>query len=90
MRCLSGPRGLRLCGLDHGKLGAIWNGRTFRGKDLRQRTLKRRLNLGVDLVGHDLHDRLVLRYVLTDPLDPSADRRERGFAGTACDESAGA
>src|SRR5207247_10204250 len=46
---------------------------SFAGVDLDQRAFKRRWDLGVDLVGHDLDDRLVALHELALALEPLLD-----------------
>ncbi|GAQ72144.1 hypothetical protein T45_03889 [Streptomyces turgidiscabies] len=58
---------------DHGQLGADLGGLVLADHDLQQDAGDGRRNLGVDLVGGDLEQRLVLRDLLTDRLQPAGD-----------------
>ncbi len=59
---------------DHGQLGADLDGLVLLDLDLQQLAGDGRGDLGVDLVGGDLEQRLVDRYVVTDRLQPAGDR----------------
>ena len=69
-RCAAGL----LLGLDHGDLGVVRDGGAFLGEDLLEHARERRRHLGVDLVGDDLEERLVLRDRIARLLQPLADR----------------
>src|SRR5947209_801238 len=69
-----GGGGSSRCGrLDLGDHRADPNDLALAGVDLDQRAFKRGWDLGVDLVGHDLDDRLVALYELALALQPLLD-----------------
>ena len=72
-RCI-GARARVVGGLDDRDLGVVGDGRPFLGKDLAQGPLERRRDLGVDLVGDDLDQRLVLGDMIARLLQPLPDR----------------
>ena len=60
--------------LDDRDLGVVRDRRAFLDEDLAQDALERRRHLGVDLVGDDLDERLVLRDMVARLLEPFPDR----------------
>ena len=78
-RSLGGLRvarvGARVFGrLDHRDLGVVRNRGAFLDEDLREDARERRRHLGIDLVGDDLEQRLVLLDGVAWLLEPLADR----------------
>ena len=78
-RCRARPRGAGrgravVSRLDDRDLGVVRDGRALLGQDLLEDALERRRDLGVDLVGDDLEQRLVLVDVVAGLLQPLADR----------------
>jgi hypothetical protein len=66
---------------DGGQFAADGDRVVFGGGDAEQRSGDRRRNLGVDLVGGHLHQRLVDRDRVADLLEPARDRAfSDGFA----------
>ncbi len=63
-----------LVGLDHRDLGVVRDRGALLGEDLLEHARERRRHLGVDLVGDDLDERLVLRDRVAGLLQPLADR----------------
>ena len=69
-----GGRGALVGRLDHRDLGVVGDGRPLLDEDLLEHALEWRRNLGIDLVGDDLEERLVLGDVVARLLEPLADR----------------
>ena len=61
-------------GLDDRDLGVVGDDRAFLGEDLLEHAGERRWDLGVNLVGDDLEERLVLGDRVTGLLEPAPDR----------------
>ena len=72
-RCGGGGVGF-VAGVDDRDLGVVGDGRALLGQDLLEDALERRRDLGIDLVGDDLEERLVLVDVVADLLEPFPDR----------------
>src|SRR5206468_2766877 len=64
----------RFVGADDGELGADVDGVALLDEDLGEVAGLRRRHLGVDLVGRDLEERLVLADLVADRLEPLGDR----------------
>ena len=67
------PEGACVGGADHGQLGADLDGLVLVDLDLQQRAGDGGGDLGVDLVGGDLEQRLVDRDLVADLLEPAGD-----------------